>query len=146
MQASVASEDRQDDRGLFDEETGAYRPEVFSHLVEREVKRALRYREFLVILALDLGEYLRRLPDPPAILRLVVGQSAILTVIALAVGAAGAFALTRFLNTLLFGVTAHDPATLVAVAALMAAVALAATAIPAWRAARTDPALALRSE
>jgi putative ABC transport system permease protein len=84
--------------------------------------------------------------QPTGILRLVVGQSAILTVVALAVGAAGAFALTRFLSALLFGVSAHDPATLVAVAALMAAVALAATAIPAWRAARTDPASALRAE
>ena len=84
--------------------------------------------------------------QPNGILRLVVGQSAILTIIALAVGAGGAFALTRFLSTLLFGVSAHDPATLVAVAALMTAVALAATAIPAWRAARTDPASALRAE
>jgi putative ABC transport system permease protein len=84
--------------------------------------------------------------QPTGILRLVVGQSAILTVVALAVGAAGAFALTRFLSALLFGVSAQDPATLVAVAALMAAVALAATAMPAWRAARTDPASALRAD
>ena len=84
--------------------------------------------------------------QPTGILRLVVGQSAILAGVGLVVGAAGAFALTRFLNTMLFGVSAHDPATLVAVAALMAAVALAATAIPAWSAARTDPASALRAE
>ena len=71
MQASVASGHMNDGHGLFDEVTGAYRPEVFSHLVEREVKRALRYHEFLVILALDLGDSLRRLPDPPAVLRLV---------------------------------------------------------------------------
>ncbi len=71
MQASVASQHGGNGQWLFDEESGAYRPEVFGHLVEREVKRALRYHEFLVILALDVGKYLRRLPGPSAILRLV---------------------------------------------------------------------------
>ena len=80
------------------------------------------------------------------ILRLIVGQSAVLTAIALLVGAGGAFALTRFLSALLFGVGPNDPVTLAAVAALMAVVSLAATTLPAWRAARTDPAAALRAE
>jgi len=84
--------------------------------------------------------------QPSGILRIIIGQSALLTVVALVIGAAGAFALTRFLSTLLFGVSGHDPATFVGVAALMAAVAFCATTIPAWRAARTDPALALRAE
>jgi ABC-type lipoprotein release transport system permease subunit len=61
-------------------------------------------------------------------------------------GGLGAFALARFLSALLFGVGAWDPATLVAVAIVMSAAALAATAIPAWRAAHTDPAVALKGE
>jgi predicted permease len=80
------------------------------------------------------------------ILRLIAGQSAVLTAVALLVGAGGAFALTRFLGALLFGVGPYDPVTLAAVAALMAIVAMAATTLPAWRAARTDPAAALRAE
>jgi ABC-type antimicrobial peptide transport system permease subunit len=83
--------------------------------------------------------------QPTGILRLVVGESAMLTAAALGLGAAGAIALTRFLGSLLFGVSPLDPATLVAVGALMTGVALAATAIPAWRAARVDPASALRA-
>jgi ABC-type antimicrobial peptide transport system permease subunit len=84
--------------------------------------------------------------EPSGILRLIVGHTALLTLVALAVGVAGALALTRFMSALLFGVSAYDPATLTTVAALMTGVALAAATIPAWRAARTDPATALRSE
>ena len=82
---------------------------------------------------------------PAGILGLVVGEGAALTAIALVIGGAGALALTRFLETLLFGVSASDPLTLAIVAALMTIVALAATTIPAWRAARVDPAAALRT-
>lgn len=60
--------------GLFDDETGAYRSEVFGHLVEREVRRALRYQEFLVVLALDLGAQPRQLPNPRSVLRLAAEQ------------------------------------------------------------------------
>ena len=83
---------------------------------------------------------------PDGILRLVVGRSVALTIVAILIGGAGAFALSRFLQALLFGVGAWDPATLTAVVIVMAVVALAATAVPAWRASRTDPALALRGE
>jgi putative ABC transport system permease protein len=68
-----------------------------------------------------------------------------LTSIAIVLGAAGAYALTRALSTLLFGVAPHDPATFAAAAGVLAIVALAATARPAWRAARIDPAVALRT-
>jgi putative ABC transport system permease protein len=83
--------------------------------------------------------------DRTEIVRQVVRQSALLTAVGLVLGAAGAFTLSRFLSTMLFGVTARDPVTLAAVAVVMAGVAFAATTIPAWRAARTDPAVALRS-
>lgn len=83
---------------------------------------------------------------PDGILRLVVGRSARLTLFAVILGGAGAFALNRYLRALLFGVGVWDPATLAAVVLVMVVVALTATVVPAWKAARTDPALALRGE
>jgi predicted permease len=78
------------------------------------------------------------------ILRLVLGQGLGLTTAGVAIGAAGAFALTRILNSLLFHVSATDPATFGGVALLFAIVALAACYIPARRATRIDPMAALR--
>ena len=57
--------------GLLDTESWAYRSEVFAHLVEREVRRALRYQEFLVVLALNLAHPGDEGLMPPALLRLV---------------------------------------------------------------------------
>ncbi len=78
------------------------------------------------------------------ILRLVVGQGFRLALAGVAVGITGAFALTRLMTTLLFHVSATDPATFVAVALLFLLVALAASYIPARRATRIDPMAALR--
>jgi putative ABC transport system permease protein len=78
------------------------------------------------------------------VLRLILGRALALAAIGVASGGAGAFALTRTLSTLLFGVTPYDPATFASAAGLLTLVALAAAAIPAWRAARVDPAAALR--
>jgi predicted permease len=80
------------------------------------------------------------------ILRLVVREGMVLAVAGMAVGLGGALGLTRFLARLLYGVRPADPATLVAVAALLGGIALLACYIPAWRATRVDPTVALRYE
>jgi len=80
------------------------------------------------------------------VLRLVVGQALILSLIGTAAGLAGAFALTRYLHTLLFEVSPTDPATFVAVPFVLCAVALAASYLPARKAMNVDPVQALRYE
>jgi putative ABC transport system permease protein len=78
------------------------------------------------------------------LLRLVLVNGAALAAAGLACGVAGALALTRLLGGLLFGVGARDPVTMVAAAAILAAVAMLASYVPARRAARLDPLDALR--
>jgi putative ABC transport system permease protein len=80
------------------------------------------------------------------VLQLIVRQGMALVLIGLAVGAAGALALTRVMRSLLFDVKPWDPLTLTSVSALLAAVAFAASYIPARRATRVDPMIALRYE
>jgi predicted permease len=80
------------------------------------------------------------------VLRLVVGQGMRLVAIGLLLGLVGAWLLSRALASQLFGITPGDPATYLSVAAILGAVALTASWLPARRATRVDPMLSLRSE
>ncbi|HEX5425255.1 MAG TPA: ABC transporter permease [Candidatus Acidoferrales bacterium] len=80
------------------------------------------------------------------VMRLVLGQGAKLTAIGLVIGLGAALGLTQFMGSVLYGVEATDPLTFGSVAVLFACVALAACYIPARRATRVDPVVALRHE
>ena len=84
--------------------------------------------------------------QPFNILRLVIRQSLILVSVGLVIGLAGAFALTRVMSSLLFGISATDRLTFVTVSLLLGSIALFASYIPARRAAKVDPMVALRHE
>jgi len=84
--------------------------------------------------------------DPGRVVRLVVRQGMAVAVAGAAAGLVAALLLTRLMAGLLYGVGASDPATYLAVAVLLLSIALAASFIPAWRAARIDPMKALRAD
>jgi putative ABC transport system permease protein len=81
-----------------------------------------------------------------AILRMVLRKGIVLALTGAAIGLAGAFALTRWMSSLLFGVSASDPVTYVIVLVVALGAALLACSIPASRASRVDPLIALRYE
>ena len=97
-----------------------------------------RTQEFGIRLALGA--------DPAQVLGLVLRHGFLLVTAGLVAGAAGALALTGLLKSLLFGITATDPATFAVVAAVLTLVALIACLVPALRATKVDPVIALRYE
>jgi putative ABC transport system permease protein len=99
---------------------------------------AQRTNEFGIRMAMGAG--------PRDVLRMVLGQGLVLGIIGVALGAAGALALTRLIRGLLFGISSFDPLTFLVMAALLTAVTLAACWVPARRATRVDPMVALRYE
>jgi len=99
---------------------------------------ARRTHEMGVRIALGAGA--------PDVLRLVLSQAMLTTVVGVAVGIAGSFVLTRAMQSLLFGVSATDPVTLAGVVLLLGFAALLASYIPARRATKVDPMVALRYE
>jgi putative ABC transport system permease protein len=84
--------------------------------------------------------------QPRDVLRLIVGESLRVMLIGIAVGALGAFGTSRLIQEMLFGVTPADPLTFTLAAWLMVSVAVVAALIPAYRALKTDPMIALRTE
>jgi ABC-type antimicrobial peptide transport system permease subunit len=105
---------------------------VMSHLVTQSTR--------------DIGVLVALGARPGNIIRLVVQQGMGLAGVGIVVGLVGAVALTRVMTSLLFGVSTTDALTFGTVPALLAVVAFAATIIPAWRATRVDPMVALREE
>jgi putative ABC transport system permease protein len=99
---------------------------------------ALRTREIGLRVALGAS--------PRGAFRLVVTQGMRLAIVGVVIGLAVAFGVTRYLRAVLFGVEPTDPSTLAAAAAILALTALAACALPARRASRIDPMVALRGE
>lgn len=99
---------------------------------------AQRTREIGIRVALGAG---RR-----QVLALVVGHGAVLTLAGVIIGLAGAAAVTRYLEGMLFGLTPLDPPTFIAVSLMVAMVATLASYIPARRATKVDPVVALRCE
>lgn len=105
---------------------------VMSYLVTQST------RDIGILVALGAGR--------DRILSLVVRQGMQLALLGIFAGLAAAAALTRVVASLLFGVSSTDVATFLSVPALLAAVAFAATALPAWRASNVDPIVALRED
>jgi putative ABC transport system permease protein len=81
-----------------------------------------------------------------SLLRLALDRGVVLTALGLVVGLGGAIALTRLMTALLYGIGPRDPATMVSVAVVLGAVAVAASYVPSRRATRVDPIVALRYE
>ena len=144
----VKTESQQIDRLLFQERLVARLSGFFGllalvlacvglyGLLSYEVSR--RTREIGIRLALGA--------QPGSVLKLVLQQGVVLAIVGAGVGIGAALGVTRYLTSLLYDVHANDPLTMIAVAILLALVALAACYVPARRAMRVDPMVALRYE
>jgi putative ABC transport system permease protein len=99
---------------------------------------AQRRREMAVRIALGAGRH--------TVMGMMVGQGARLVATGLVAGLIGSLVLTRLVASLLYQTNPYDPVTLITVPAVLAVVAFIACALPAWRAARVDPIIALRAE
>jgi predicted permease len=153
----------------FDAELPMYRVRTMEERVDASLARARFARTLLTIFAAlalvlaaigiygvlaylvsqstrDIGIRLALGATEQNVLRLVLQQGAAVTAAGLVLGLFGAWALSRFMESLLFGVSGTDSGTFIAVALLLVPVSLAATLIPARRAARVDPMVALRVE
>jgi ABC-type antimicrobial peptide transport system permease subunit len=91
----------------------------------------------------EIGVRLALGAQPRTVVRMILHEGAIMAMVGVALGVAGALALTRVMKALLFGISTTDPWTFVASAALVIAVALGAAWVPARHAARVDPKTAL---
>jgi predicted permease len=94
----------------------------------------------------EIGVRLALGAQPGEVVRLVMRRGVLLTGLGIALGIAGALTLTRLLSSMLFGLTALDPSTYVGVAAFFTAVSITAAYLPARRATKVDPVIALRHE
>jgi putative ABC transport system permease protein len=94
----------------------------------------------------ELGIRMALGAESNSVMRLVVGQAMVPALIGVGLGLAGAWGATRLMSSLLFGVSATDPVTFIVVALFLLAVALLASWVPARRATRVDPLIALRAE
>jgi len=84
--------------------------------------------------------------DARAVMRMILGRGLVLALTGVAVGLAGAFALTRLMSSLLYGVSATEPMTFLLSSVVLLGVAVGAGFMPARRAAKVDPVIALRCE
>lgn len=105
------------------------------------------------VLAYDVAERTREIGIRMAlgarsdrVLRMVMGRTLVLAGVGIAIGVIGALGTTRVLSRFLFGISPTDPAAFGATAAVLVCVALAAATLPAWRASRVDPVIALKEE
>jgi len=80
------------------------------------------------------------------VLRMIIGRGALLVAIGIVLGLTGAMALTRFVESMLYGISPTDPSTLLSMTGILLFMAILASLIPAWRATRIDPLWAIRYE
>jgi ABC-type antimicrobial peptide transport system permease subunit len=165
---AVAAGVRGEVRGL-DSSLPIYRMRPMSALVDASLARhrfAMRLLMIFAVLALvlaaigtygvmafvvsqgtrEMGIRLALGATPAGIMSLVMRQGLLVAAAGVGLGVAGALLLTRVLSSLIYGVSSADPWTYAGVASVLAFVALIASAIPARRASRIDPAISLRNE